>query len=191
MESTASRFFDATGRSPVEKACLIGVLSAMSTALMALSFPTPFAPYLKYDPGDVAAVFAGLSIGPAAGVLTVVIRSLASLVTFHPDPIGVAMNGLAGASFVFAVSLVYHRRPTRAGLITAFCVGSVFMVTAMLVFNILVLPYFFHESLEKLFPVLLGTITPFNVTKATLNALIGYGLVSRLLAVEPREKTIQ
>lgn len=185
MESVP-RILDASGRTPVEKACLIGVLSALSTALMALSFPTPFSPHLKYDPGDVAAVFAGLSMGPVAGLLTVIIRCLVSLLTFHSgNLVGVAMNGVAGASFVLAVSLVYHRRPSRTGLITAFVVGSITMVVAMFGFNMLVLPWFLDQSLDKVVPFLLSAVTPFNVVKATLNAVIAHGLYTRLLAAAP------
>lgn len=50
------------------KAAFIGMLVALSTILMMVSIPLPFAPgFLRFDVAELPALFAGFFIGPLGG----------------------------------------------------------------------------------------------------------------------------
>ena len=53
-----------------KKIVVIGMFSAISTVLMILDFPVPFAPpFYKFDFSELPALIAGFAYGPVAGVM--------------------------------------------------------------------------------------------------------------------------
>ena len=88
----------------------ISLLGAMGFALMYLEFPLPFLPvFLKYDFGDVPALFAGFAMGPLAGLLTQLIKVTIFFLSGKGDAglIGAAANLVAGGSMTVAASMGY------------------------------------------------------------------------------------
>lgn len=171
------RALDFSKRSRNEKACLIAALASLSTALMFLEIP--IVPPLKYDPSDVAAVLAGISVGPLAGLGTIALRGLMSAM-LHADPFGVFVQTVAGAAFVLPASVLYWMRRGRTGLATGLLAGCISMVLVMGVVNVVAAPLWFGKPLAALMPFILWTVTPFNIVKSLLNSAIAFGLIARL-----------
>ena len=58
----------------------IGVLSAIAYVLMFISVPLPIFPgFLKIDISDIPAIFGGMSLGPTAGLIIVIVKNLLRL----------------------------------------------------------------------------------------------------------------
>ena len=56
-------------------AAFIGMLGALSTILMMVSIPLPFAPgFLRFDVAELPALFAGFFIGPLGGCAVIVVK---------------------------------------------------------------------------------------------------------------------
>ncbi|MEW6280719.1 MAG: ECF transporter S component, partial [Candidatus Eremiobacterota bacterium] len=55
----------------------VGLLSSLATALMVtVQVPFPGAPFLKYDPSEVAALIGGFALGPMYGLAILVVKNL-------------------------------------------------------------------------------------------------------------------
>ena len=76
-------------------AVFIGMLGALSTILMMVSIPLPFAPgFLRFDVAELPALFAGFFIGPLGGCAVIVVKILLKLVIQGTDTafVGELMN---------------------------------------------------------------------------------------------------
>ena len=135
----------------------IAVLGALSSILMAIEFPLPFAPaYMKFEISDLPALFAGFFLGPAAGALTEVLKLLIKLVLVGSSTafVGELQNLLCALAYVLPTTLFYHVHRTKKGALTALTAGS--LVAS--VFAVLANRYFAIPMYVKLYHIPLGTI---------------------------------
>lgn len=164
----------------------IAMLGALSSVLMALEFPLPFAPaYMKFEISDLPALFAGFFLGPAAGALTELLKILIKLVLVGSSTafVGEVQNLLCALAFVLPTTVFYHLHRTKKGALLALClgslVGSLFTVLANQYFAIPMYVKLYHIPLEVILKMaaaanpfvhtltdfLLLTILPFNIIK--------------------------
>ena len=100
------------------KAAFIGMLGALSTILMMVSIPLPFAPgFLRFDVAELPALFAGFFIGPLGGCAVIVVKILLKLVIQGTDTafVGELMNIIGSCAYVLPASLIYTRYHTKKG----------------------------------------------------------------------------
>ncbi|HLS89579.1 MAG TPA: ECF transporter S component [Sphingobacteriaceae bacterium] len=169
----------------------MGVLTAMAFLLMffvefSLTPALPFIPpFLKYDPGDVPAILAALTMGPWAGVAVAfgknVLFFLAGRSTF--GLLGVVPNFLAGATLAAVAGWAYRQRPTPLMAAMGMGAGIMAMAGILALTNYLIfLPLLYGLPKEELAPLVLGAITPFNLIKGTMSAALAYAVAARLPA---------
>ena len=148
---------------------LIALFGALSYALMLLvHFPIAF---LTLDVKDVIITLAGLYFGPSAALILSVLVPLLEWITVSDTGVyGFVMNFLGSATFSVTASLIYHWRKSFFGAIVGLCSGVAAMIAAMMMFNLLVTPFYLGapvSEVQKLIPTLL---LPFNAVKGVFNA---------------------
>ena len=166
--------------------CAIGVL------LSFIEFPLlPGVTWLKYDASAMPAMVCGFAFGPAAGLSVGVVGAVIHGILMA-DFTGALMNILVVAGFVLPAALVYRRSRTfRSGVVGL--VLSVNAATLMAILgNLLVTPAWLGVPLDAVVAMILPILTPFNLAKGALNAvltLVVYKSVSNL--VTPKKKQVK
>ncbi|OTA40460.1 MAG: hypothetical protein A6D92_17210, partial [Symbiobacterium thermophilum] len=127
---------------------MIGMLGALAFLLMFFGeiYVPPFAEFLKYDPGDIPAIVATYTLGPAAGVAIQGIKAGLFILSGKGSSgwIGGLANFLAGAALVVAAG-VSHRLFDRAGLkhwgwtFLSAVIGTVIMAAILIPVNALMI----------------------------------------------------
>lgn len=172
----------------LRKTVFLGLLSAMAFLLMFfIEFPIPpFPPFLKYDPGDVPALFATLAMGPVAGI---VVQFMKAVLFFFSGKstagiIGVAANFATGASLVVGFGLV-HQAVKKASTPMRFALsclaGAVSMAVFMGILNYFIFLPLWGVDQEQLLPLVLGTIVPFNLVKAFLTLVVSWVVFAAIM----------
>lgn len=140
----------------------MAMLVALSLILvMLINFPIlPAVPFMKYDPADIPILIGSFLFGPMGGVILTAIVSILQGLFISGDggPIGIVMHFLATGTFAVV------------GLIC----GASSMTCVMVICNLLLTPIFLGAPMEKVIELLLPAIIPFNLIKASINALITY-----------------
>ena len=166
--------------------CAIGVL------LSFIEFPLlPGVTWLKYDASAMPAMVCGFAFGPAAGLSVGVVGAVIHGILMA-DFTGALMNILVVAGFVLPAALVYRRSRTfRSGVVGLVLSGIAATLMAILG-NLLVTPAWLGVPLDAVVAMILPILTPFNLAKGALNAvltLVVYKSVSNL--VTPKKKQVK
>ncbi len=173
----------------LRKNVFLGLLSAMAFLLMFfVEFPIPpFPPFLKYDPGDVPALFATLSMGPAAGIIVQLVKSVLFFLSGKTTAgiIGVAANFATGASLVIGFGLVHQAlrksAPAMRFALSSFA-GAACMAVFMGILNYYIFLPLWGISQEQLMPFVIGTTIPFNLVKAVATSIIAWVVYAALMS---------
>lgn len=113
-----------------------GILGAISTVLMMLSFSVPFMPsFIKMDFSELPALIASFSMGPLAGVLVCLIKNLINLTMTTTGGVGELANFLLGCCLVLPAGFFYHFRRNRRMAFVGALIGSVTMGLVSLPIN--------------------------------------------------------
>lgn len=142
-----------------------------------------FAPFLKYDPGDIPALVATFALGPVAGITVEIIKGLLVALFAYKEygPFGVLMNVLAGITLVGVAGAYYLIEHTRAGAIRALVFGILAMTAVMILANIALTPLFFPDfTRAQVIALVLPALLPFNLLKGAVTSLITYYVYKRV-----------
>ena len=105
----------------------IGLLGALSFVLMLIRFPLPFTPsFLDFDIAELPALFAGFFLGPAEGLLVVLVKLALKLAIQGTTTafVGEAMNLVSSTVFVLSASVIYkqlHQKAPSLGWSSLLC----------------------------------------------------------------------
>jgi len=116
----------------------IGMLGALSAALMLVSIPLPFAPsFLRFDVAELPALFAGFFLGPVSGCGVIVVKILLKLVLQGTETafVGELMNIAGSCAYVLPASLIYKRYHTKKGAAISLIVSTMLVSTAAVFLN--------------------------------------------------------
>jgi riboflavin transporter FmnP len=163
----------------------IGVLSAVGFMLMLLEFNFPFfPPYLQYDPSEVPALIGGFAMGPAAGFAVVAGKCILFLISGKDEAgvIGTAANFVAGFPLVLVAAWVYRRVHTLKGAVAGMVLGILAAVAATSIGNYLVFLPAWGITTGR-WPLILGTLIPFNAIKGVVTSGVTLVLYKRLRAL--------
>lgn len=183
----------------------IGVLSAISFALMTLEFPLWFAPgFYRLDFSELPVLIGAFAMGPAAGAVIELVKVLLYVLLHGSSTAGVGdlANFIIGCSLVVPSAVIYSRHKTRRNAMIGMAVGTIIMVVVGSAMNAYVLlPVYavaFHMPMKALIAAgtavnphinsvssfVLLAVAPFNLFKGVvvscLTALI-YKKVSPIL----------
>ena len=147
-----------------------GILGALATVLMMLSFSVPFMPsFIKLDFSELPALIAAFSIGPVYGVAVCLIKNLINLTMTTTGGVGELSNFLLGCCFVFPAGLIYKFKKTRFSALISSFVGSLFMALASLPLNYFVT----YPVYTKFMPIDLIIDMYVEIFPATANLIPG------------------
>jgi len=176
---------------------MTGVLSAVATVLMMLSFSVPFMPsFIKMDFSELPALIASFSMGPISGVMVCLIKNLINLPMTTTGGVGELSNFLLGVCLVLPAGLVYRFRKNRRAAFFAALAGSVIMGVASLPLNyFLTYPIYakilpieaivgmyqaIFPKVDGLFSCLLIFNVPYTFFKGLIDTLLTFVLYKRI-----------
>ena len=166
--------------------CAIGVL------LSFIEFPLlPGVTWLKYDASAMPAMVCGFAFGPAAGLSVGVVGAVIHGILMA-DFTGALMNILVVAGFVLPAALVYRRSRTFRSGVVGLVLSAIAATLMAILGNLLVTPAWLGVPLDAVVAMILPILTPFNLAKGALNAvltLVVYKSVSNLIT--PKKKQVK
>lgn len=159
-----------------KKITTMAMFAAISIVLVTLiHFPIfPMAPYLEYDPADVPIFIATFLFGPMSGlILTFIVCLIQGLtVSAQSGVIGITMHFVATGSFVLVAGLIYKYKSNAKGLIIGSICGVLVMTMMMVLWNLILTPIFMGMPRKAVLAIIWPAIIPFNLIKATSNAIM-------------------
>jgi riboflavin transporter FmnP len=178
-----------SGRYNVRKLTTMGMLTALGVVLVALvRFPLfPAAPFLEYEPSDIAILIGTMIYGPLAGfVLTVLVSFFqAVLLSAGSGWIGFVMHVAAtGAMAIVAGNLYKHSKKNLPGAAISLGAGALTMTIVMAGMNLLLTPIFMGTPIDAVLQMMVPIIIPFNLIKAGINS------VATFLIYRPIQKLV-
>ncbi|HWQ80291.1 MAG TPA: ECF transporter S component [Anaerovoracaceae bacterium] len=154
----------------------MAMLAAISIVLvMLIRIPYPPAPFLVYDPADIPIFIGAFAFGPLAGLaLTFVVSLIQAFVLGGDGLIGFFMHFVATGAFVLMAGWIYKRNKTRKTAVIALICGTILMTVSMVLWNLLITPYFLNVPREAVIAMLGTIIVPFNLLKAGVNSVVTF-----------------
>jgi len=176
---------------------VISVMAAIAFIIQYFDFPLPFfPPFLKIDFSEIPAIFTAIVFGPASGIMVEFFKNLLHYIVKGSEtgiPVGQIANFLAGTLLILGTTFIYHRKPTKIGLLSGLLFGSFIMAVVMSFANYYFILSFYEKllnysttSAEKWILVLSG-IGPFNFVKGILITLI---MLPIYTSMKPRLKQL-
>ena len=163
--------------------CAIGVL------LSFVEFPLlPGVTWLKYDASAMPAMMCGFAFGPAAGLAVGVVVHGILMADFS----GAVMNILVVAGFILPAALVYRRSRTFKSGVVGLVLSAITATVMAILGNLVITPMWLGVPLDAVVAMILPILTPFNLIKAGINAvltLIVYKSISNLIT--PKKKQVK
>lgn len=170
------------------------MLSACAIILTYLEFPTFIAPsFYRFNVSDLPALIGGFAMGPVAGIIIELIKSLVMLIVNPANPtmgIGELSNFVLGCIFVVPASLIYRSKKTKGRAIISLVVGGLLMsILATFLNAFVMIPLYataFNMSadtiiqmgsaifpfIDSMFDFCLVCVLPFNLIKAFVVSVI-------------------
>lgn len=184
--------FTNTNRWTTRQLVTMALLCAIGVLLSFIEFPLlPGAPWLKYDASAMPALVSGFAFGPGAGLAVGIVGAVIHGILMA-DFAGAIMNILVIIGFILPATLIYRRFRSLPGAIGGL-VLSIIAATAMAIAgNLIVTPGWLGVPIDAVIAMILPILTPFNLIKATLNAvltLIVYKSISNLIT--PKKKQVK
>lgn len=162
--------------SKTKKITMTAMLCAIAYVAVAVG-RIPVVLFLKYDPKDVVITLGGLIWGPMTSCIVSVIVSFIEMLTISENGIlGCIMNIVSTCSFACVAAYIYKKRHTLSGALLGLVLGSISMVSVMLLWNYLITPLYMGYPREAVVKLLLPAFLPFNLLKSGLNAGITFFL---------------
>ena len=176
----------------------IGILAAISYFLRFLEVPLPIFPsFLKLDLSDIVAVFGGLSMGPVAGFIVVVIKNLLQAVS------GSTTGGVGEIAYVLMVCFICRKAKTYKNVLIGGVLGTILMaIVGAVVDYYIVFPLYglvmpmdviismgtvLNHRVTDLFTFMIWLVIPFNILKGAIMTVVIlplYKKMERILRVK-------
>ena len=166
--------------------CAIGVL------LSFVEFPLlPGVTWLKYDASAMPAMVCGFAFGPAAGLAVGIVGAVIHGILMA-DFSGAIMNILGVTGFILPAALVYRRSRTFKSGVVGLVLSAITATVMAILGNLVITPMWLGVPLDAVVAMILPILTPFNLIKAGINAvltLIVYKSISNLIT--PKKKQVK
>ncbi len=169
----------------------VALLSAVSFVLFRF-FEIPLVGFYKLDLSGIPVLLAGFSMGPQAGLLTLLVKDLLGLIGSSSGGIGEIADFVMLACLTLPPTLAYARRRDRRTVLWGMLAGTLLMIPAGMALNYFVLiplytsfmsvegivsmmdqavPFLTIDSLPKLIFYVTG---PFNLIKGLAISAVTY-----------------
>ena len=184
----------------------IGILSAIAYLLRFFEIPLPiFPPFLRIDLSDVVAVFGGISMGPVAGFVIVVVKNLLQAITGSTTGgVGEFANILIAGPYVLMICLFCKKVKSYKNVLIGAVLGTIAMaIVGAVVDYFIVFPLYakvmvpmeviiqmgtvLNPRVTDLFSFMIWLVVPFNIVKGAIMTVVIlplYKKVEKILAVK-------
>ena len=138
-----------------------------------------------------AAVLLRFAFGPAAGLAVGVVGAVIHGILMA-DFSGAVMNILVVAGFILPAALVYRRSRTFKSGVVGLVLSAITATVMAILGNLVITPMWLGVPLDAVVAMILPILTPFNLIKAGINAvltLIVYKSISNLIT--PKKKQVK
>lgn len=189
-----------SGLSSTKTIAKVGILSAIAYLLMFISVPLPIFPsFLKMDLSDIPAIFGGMSLGPTAGIVIVIIKNFFQGITATTTGgVGEFANIIIGGTYVLIICLFYAKFKSIKGVLFGGLLGIIAMTIVGCILNYyIMMPLYANvygmplEQIVKmgtvintrvtdLFTFVIWMIAPFNILKASLMTIVTLPLFKKI-----------
>ncbi len=178
----------------------IGLLGALSFVLMLIRFPLPFTPsFLDFDIAELPALFAGFFLGPAEGLLVVLVKLALKLAIQGTTTafVGEAMNLVSSTVFVLSASVIYKQLHTRRGAVIGMVIATLLVSIVCVILNAYVtFPMYaklygmpldaiigmgskVNPLVSDMVTMMIFSVFPFNIVKHGITSLITFLVYKR------------
>lgn len=137
------------------------------------------------------AMVCGFAFGPAAGLAVGVVGAVIHGILMA-DFSGAVMNILVVAGFILPAALVYRRSRTFKSGVVGLVLSAITATVMAILGNLVITPMWLGVPLDAVVAMILPILTPFNLIKAGINAvltLIVYKSISNLIT--PKKKQVK
>lgn len=184
--------FSNTNKWDTRQLVVMSLLCAIGVLLSFIEIPLlPGVTWLKYDASAMPAMVCGFAFGPGAGLAVGVVGAVIHGILFA-DFSGALMNILVVVGFILPASIIYRKsRSLKSGAI-GLAVSVIAATLMAIVGNLLITPTWLGVPLDAVIEMIIPILTPFNLIKGTLNAvltLIVYKSISNLIT--PKKKQVK
>ena len=169
----------------------VGILAAISYLLRFFEVPLPiFPPFLRIDLSDVVAVFGGISMGPVAGFIIVVVKNLLQALTgSSTGGVGEFANILIAGPYVLMISIFCQKVKSYKNVLIGAVIGTIAMAIVGSVVNYYIMfPLYskvmipmeviigmgtaLNPKVTDLFSFMIWLIIPFNIVKGAIMTVV-------------------
>lgn len=170
---------------------LIGIMTALSFVLYLIEIPVgflfPSAPFLQIDFSDVPAILLSIAYGPVVGIVVSLFKNVLHFIFKSQTPAasGEIANFFAGVAYFLPISLYYYFNKNTKNFdlvrnIVLLAIGTLLMVLVMMWINFYItLPLYGINGVAEKW-AFVNSITPFNILKGTLLAIVTLLIYPRL-----------
>lgn len=187
-----------------KKIVMIAIFGALSYVLMLFKFPLPFMPpFMDFDLAGVPELLGTFLLGPAAGVIIVLIKLLIKLATVGTASMftGEIQNFILSLSFILPASLVYQLSTKKSSALKGMLVGTAIVTFVACLSNIyFIIPFYtrlyglsmeaiiamtqaVNPMVDSVWKLVIIGIVPFNLIKYGVTTAVVYFSLDRLRAI--------
>ncbi len=146
----------------------LGMLSAVATVLMFVSFSIPLVPsFLKMDLSELPALIAAFAFGPVSGVIVCLVKNLINVMFTTTGGVGELSNFLLGVCFVVPAGWIYSAKKTRKRACIGALIGAVCMAVCSLPSN-----YFLMYPIYTAFMPMETILNLYRAIDPNVNSLV-------------------
>ncbi len=157
-----------------QKLAITAMLGALALIVsLFIRVPGLFVSFLTYEPKDVILTLGGLLFGPFVGLGASLIACVLELaIKGSTGLIGFFLNLLTSLFFIMPTVFLYRgkRRAQFRNLLLGLFLSVVSLTVVALLWNIILTPVFLNTTLDKVLPMIVPILLPFNLLKGFLNA---------------------
>ena len=184
--------FTNTNKWDTRQLVTMALMCAIDVLLSFVEFPLlPGVTWLKYDASAMPAMVCGFAFGPAAGLAVGIVGAVIHGILMA-DFSGAIMNILVVTGFILPAALVYRRSRTFKSGVVGLVLSAVAATVMAILGNLVITPMWLGVPLDAVVAMILPILTPFNLEKAGINAvltLIVYKSISNLIT--PKKKQVK
>lgn len=167
----------------------IAILAAIAAVLFMVEIPVVL--FYKLDLSNLPVLLGTFSMGPAAGTLILLVKSVLGLLHSSSQGVGELADFLMGFAMVLPAGLIYRRNKTRRGAVLGMAAGAVAATVVGVLSNLYIMIPFYGAAygmpvdaivgmgqallpaVDSLWKFVLLITAPFNLLKWVVISVLG------------------
>ncbi|MDO5435493.1 MAG: ECF transporter S component [Clostridia bacterium] len=174
----------------------IAVLTALASILFLIEIPV--VAFYKLDLSNLPVLLGAFSMGPAAGIVILGLKSLIGMLHSTSMYVGELADFIMGAAMILPAAVIYRVKKTRGRALTGMIIGTVLMaIVGVIVNKYIMIPFYMNAYgmpmeavigmasaalpfVDTEWKLLLFVTAPFNLLKGIVLSALTFLLYKRL-----------